>query len=229
MRRTSPVILVVLAFIIFATVACLCGPSNHTRGPLVFSPQGFPDAQVGTPYEATVSISQNETPAGSFYLSEGTLPPGLELVYMKAEDTARITGIPIQAGTYTFTISVWCFGTSINGQMGTKQYTIVVADLLQAEGLIFSPQELPDARAGVSYEAAIRISQNDTPVGGISLSDGTLPPGLELVFMDAEETAILAGTPTQEGTYAFTIRAWCFGTQESGQTGDKPYTLVVGP
>jgi len=229
MRRTSPIILVVLAFIIFATLACMCSFNNHTRGPLVFSPQELPDAQVGVPYEATIRISQNETPAGSISLSEGTLPPGLELVYTRAEDTARITGVPIQAGTYTFTIGVWCFGTSISGQTGMKQYTIVVADLPPAEGLIFSPEELPDARAGVSYEATISISQNGTPVGGISLADGTLPPGLELVFMDAEETAILAGTPTQEGTYTLIVSAWCFGTQESGQTGDKQYTLVVGP
>jgi hypothetical protein len=88
---------------------------------------------------------------------------------------------------------------------------------------------LPEAEAGVPYEATISISQNRTPVGGISLSEGTLPPGLELVYTQAENTGIITGTPTQDGTFAFTISVWCFGTQESGQTGDKQYTIVVEP
>ncbi len=126
MKRISPIALLVLAFVVFATVACMCSIFNPSK-PLVFNPDKLPDAQVGVPYEATISISQNRTPVGDISVSEGTLPSGLELVYVRAEDTAKITGTPTQAGTFTFTISVWCFGTSVNGQTGEKQYTIVVA------------------------------------------------------------------------------------------------------
>jgi hypothetical protein len=35
------------------------------------------------------------------------------------------------------------------------------------------------------------------------------------------------GTPTTPGSYTFTISVWCYGTNVSGQTGDKQYTLVV--
>lgn len=125
MKRISPIALLVLAFVVFATVACMCSILYPSK-PLVFSPDQLPDAQAGVPYEATIRISQNRTPAGSISISEGTLPLGLELVYTQAEDTAKITGTPTQAGTYTFTISVWCFGTNISGQTGEKQYTLVV-------------------------------------------------------------------------------------------------------
>ncbi len=125
MKRISPITLVVLAFVAFATMACMCS-SFIPREPLVFNPDKLPDAQVGIPYEVAISISQNQTPAGDISVSDGTLPPGLELVYVQAEDTAKITGTPTEAGTSTFTISVWCFGTSVNGQTGDKQYTLVV-------------------------------------------------------------------------------------------------------
>ena len=131
MKRISPIALVVLAFVIFATMACICSsvvPFLDPVEPLVFDPDELPDAQVGVPYEVTISISQNRTPAGDISLSEGTLPPELELVYVQAEDTAKITGTPTQAGTFAFTISVWCYGTSVNGQTGDKQYTIVVGE-----------------------------------------------------------------------------------------------------
>ena len=125
MKRISPIALVVLAFVIFATMACMCSYFFPDES-IVFNPDKLPDAQVGVPYEVTISISQNRTPAGDISLSEGMLPPGLELVYVKAEDTAKITGTPTEAGTFTFTISVWCFGTNEAGQTGEKQYTIVV-------------------------------------------------------------------------------------------------------
>ncbi len=131
MKRISPIALVVLAFVIFATMACMCSsvvPFLDPVEPLVFDPDLLPDAQVGVPYEVTISISQNRTPAGDFSLSEGALPPGLELVYVQAEDTAKITGTPTQAGTFAFTISVWCYGTSVNGQTGDKQYIIGVGE-----------------------------------------------------------------------------------------------------
>lgn len=130
MKRSSPIALIVLAFVIFATVACMCPsivPLIDPGKPLLFNPDKLPDARVGVPYEATISISQNRTPATEIFLSEGTLPPGLELVYVRGENTAKISGTPTQTGTTTFTISVWCLGTNTPGQTGDKQYTIVVA------------------------------------------------------------------------------------------------------
>ncbi len=97
------------------------------RGPLKFDPPSLPNAEVGIPYEAQIEITENVTPVGEFIVDPETLPPGLELLIVDdLEDTARITGVPEKAGTYTFTINVWCYGTMVSGQMGSKEYTIVV-------------------------------------------------------------------------------------------------------
>jgi hypothetical protein len=97
-----------------------------TGGPLKFSPDTLPDAQVGKAYDSEIRISLNSTPAGDIYVSNGALPTGLELVKVDGEDIAQINGTPSEAGTFSFTVSVWCYGTQVSGQTGEKDYTIVV-------------------------------------------------------------------------------------------------------
>jgi hypothetical protein len=97
-----------------------------TGGPLKFEPDALLPAQAGVMYEAEIRITGNNTPAGDFSLSNGTLPAGLELVKVEGEDAATISGIPEETGTFTFTVSVWCFGTQVSGQTGEKEYNIVV-------------------------------------------------------------------------------------------------------
>ena len=42
------------------------------------------------------------------------------------EDTIQISGTPSASGTFSFTISVWCYGTQVGGQTATQTYTLVV-------------------------------------------------------------------------------------------------------
>lgn len=106
------------------TLACmLFGPP---RGPLSFQPDTLPAARAGESYEARITISGNTTPAGEFSISEGALPPGLTLETIQADHSARISGIPVQPGSYKFKVYVWCYGTNVSGQTGEKDYTLVV-------------------------------------------------------------------------------------------------------
>lgn len=94
--------------------------------------------------------------------------------------------------------------------------------------LTFTPDALPDAAVGLSYSAVIMVAGNQTPVGNISADSG-LPPGLSLEWVESADRnrADLNGTPTTAGTYQLTISAWCLGTNVSGQTGTRQYTLIV--
>ncbi len=121
--KKKPLLLMACALLL--SVSCMLF-YGAPRGPLQFQPETLPAAQVGAAYEARVSISDNATPAGQFSVSEGALPPGLTLETLKGENTARISGTPVQAGTFKFKIFVWCYGTNISGQTGEKEYTIVV-------------------------------------------------------------------------------------------------------
>jgi hypothetical protein len=97
-----------------------------TSGPLTFAPAGLPAARVGVIYEEKISILGNVTPVDSFYLADGALPSGLELVPLEGEDAALISGIPTRPETSTFKISVTCFGTQVSGQSGDREYTLDV-------------------------------------------------------------------------------------------------------
>jgi len=95
--------------------------------------------------------------------------------------------------------------------------------------LQFKPDTLPPIRVGQPYQLDLLIAGNVTPVGNYSISDGSLPPGLTLVMDQNLRIGRIRGTPTQTGTYKFTVSVWCLGTNVNGQTGDKQYTLVVAP
>lgn len=93
--------------------------------------------------------------------------------------------------------------------------------------LKIEPESLPNAQTGVDYEVEILVSDNVTPISSVIISNGALPAGLELVFVDGEDSATISGTPEEPGTYTFTVFISCFGTMVGGQTGDKEYTIIV--
>ncbi len=138
MNRKSSFVFLALLLILSASIACSLFVPNvqpaedpepyfgPTGGPLKFTPENLPEAQVGNAYETKIEISLNNTPVGDFSISEGTLPEGLEFSFLEGEDAASITGTPTEAGTFTFTVSAWCFGTQVSGQTGEKTYSLTV-------------------------------------------------------------------------------------------------------
>ena len=112
-----------IACVLALTVVLGCMPQSE----LQFSPATLSDAQVGSPYAATITVSQAATPVDGASVQDGALPAGLELAVAKTPiDTIQISGTPTVAGTFTFTIYVWCYGTNVNGQTATQGYTLVV-------------------------------------------------------------------------------------------------------
>jgi hypothetical protein len=109
------------ALVLTVVVGCVPRPA------LEFSPTTLPDAQVGSAYAATITVSQTVTPVGGASVQDGALPAGLDLTLAKEPaDTIQISGTPAVAGTFSFTVYAWCYGTNVNGQTATQAYTLVV-------------------------------------------------------------------------------------------------------
>ena len=109
------------ALVLTAVLGCTPQPA------LQFSPATLRDAKVGSPYAATITVSQAATPVGGASVEDGALPAGLDLALAKSpENTIQISGTPTVAGTFSFTIEVWCYGTNVGGQTATQEYTLVV-------------------------------------------------------------------------------------------------------
>ena len=112
---------------IVACVFALSVATGCTDGELLFSPLILADAQLGSPYAATITVTQTRTPVGGAWVSDGALPAGLDLELGDQHDnTIQITGTPAAAGTFRFTVSVWCYGTNISGQTGSQKYALLV-------------------------------------------------------------------------------------------------------
>ena len=93
----------------------------------------------------------------------------------------------------------------------------------------FEPAQLPAAQVGQPYDVVIRVTHNRTPVDSVTLGGGALPAGLTLAKAPNGIGARIVGQPASAGTATFTVRVTCFGTNVSGQSGSRSYTLVVRP
>ena len=121
--RRSGYVLAMIGCVLALTAVLGCTP----RPALQFSPTTLPDAQVGSAYAATITVSQAATPVGGASVQDGALPAGLQLALAKEPiNTIQISGTPTVAGTFSFTIYVWCYGTNVGGQTATQEYTLVV-------------------------------------------------------------------------------------------------------
>jgi hypothetical protein len=113
-----------VAALAFSSLACW----RTNRPELVITPADLPEAQMGVPYDVEILVSQNETPVYLMSISEGTLPRGMVFEFDEDahEDKARISGVPEESGTFTFKVFVGCLGTSVNGQTGEREFTLIV-------------------------------------------------------------------------------------------------------
>jgi CSLREA domain-containing protein len=162
----------------------------------------LPNGTAGTAYNQTITAS----PSGSytFGVTAGSLPPGLSLA-----PSGALTGTPTTSGTYNFTVTA----TGAGSCTGNRAYTLTIG----CPTIVLAPTTLPNAQVNTSYSQTITA----TPASGsyiFGLTNGTLPTGLTL-----SAAGLLAGTPTQNGTFNFRITATGFGTC----SGFRDYQIVV--
>src|SRR5262249_7469364 len=149
-------------------------------------------------YSQSISASGGTTPY-TFSVS-GSLPNGLSL----DSSTGAITGTPMAAGNFNFTIKV----TDNNGCFASQAYSIMIS----CSTITINQTSLSSGMIGVAYSQTITAS-GGTGSYTFTVSSGSLPPGLSL----NSSTGVLSGTPTMPGMFSFTIKATdgngCFGTQ----------------
>ena len=92
----------------------------------------------------------------------------------------------------------------------------------------FTTASLPDGTVGTAYEALVEISGNVTPPAQVTISNGKLPPGLGIRPLENEGAGgRISGVPEAAGDFTFTVYIACYGTQVSGQTGSREYSIRV--
>ncbi|UPG88153.1 autotransporter domain-containing protein [Luteibacter aegosomaticola] len=169
------------------------------------TPSPLPSAVGGAAYSINIIATGGAAPY-TFQMTGGTLPVGMTL-----NPAGVISGTPIQAGTFNFSVRA----TDSSTQTADKAYQIVV----NAPGIALTPVTLPQGKVGDVYSSTTLTASGGTAPYTFSVTSGALPSGLTL-----RPTGVLSGSPTASGSFNVTVT----GTDRLGFTGSQPYTVTIG-
>ncbi len=151
----------------------------------------LPGGNYGSPYSGTIN-STGGVPPFTWSISAGALTPGLVLGSSNTSSVV-ISGTPTAQTNSNFTIEI----TDSLGNSASQPLTIAIGAPLP---LAVATTTLPNGSLSVSYPNTVLAATGGVPPFTWSLFSGTFPPGLTL---GADGT--ISGTPTQTGTFNFTV------------------------
>jgi large repetitive protein len=172
--------------------------------PLGISPSVLPNGRVGQSY-SVLFTGTGGTPGYTFSLATGALPPGLQL------NGGLLTGTPTTVGSYRFGVNVRDEAGDVNGNF----YTVVIDPALQP--LTITPSSIP-ATAPFQQGFSLQFGATGGTAPYTFAFSGTIPPGTS-----TNAAGLLSGTPSQGGTYTFTVEV----TDSREEKTSRTFTIRV--
>jgi uncharacterized protein YhjY with autotransporter beta-barrel domain len=182
---------------------------NVTGEPTItLTPLSLPGGLQNIAYAAQNIIASGGTAPHTYVVTAGALPSGITL-----STGGELAGTPSVSGTFNFTVTA----TDVNGYTGTRSYSLTITP---QPTISLSPVSLPTAFENQAYPAQTIVASGGTAAYSYTVTGGSLPAGVTL-----STGGTLAGMPTTNGTFNFTVTA----TDANGYTGNRAYSLVVTP
>ncbi|MBB4096888.1 putative Ig domain-containing protein [Sphingomonas kyeonggiensis] len=171
----------------------------------------LPAATVAGAYSQTLAASGGTGPY--HYSVTGTLPAGLTL-----STAGVLSGTPTEGGSFTLTVTA----TDSSGGSGPFSGNRTLGLTVNPPAITLAPATLTNATVGAAYTKAITAT-GGTGTYSFTTTD-TLPAGITLAT-----NGTLSGTPTQSGSFTFTVKATDQSTGTGAPySGTQSYTLIVG-
>ena len=167
----------------------------------------------GQSFSRTLSLSGVVLPPASITATT-PLPPGFALLNGISADTlvlpggTSLVGTPLEAGTFSFTLRA----QDSTGNIGVRTFTLTVASVTVPFSNLF------DGSVGVAYSQPLLAFNENPPTTWSVSATSILPPGLSL-----STAGLLSGTPTQAGTFSFTLNV----SDALGIARSQSYSLRV--
>ena len=181
-----------------------------TITPVVLSP-----GQQGVAYSSTTLTAAGGTGSYTWSLAGGSspLPPGLSL----GANGSISAGPPTTPGTYPFTVQVADGITT-----ATQGFSITINPPPPPPPSITTPT-VPQGEATVPYSTTLAEMGGTGPNFTWALASGSLPTGVGLA-----STGVISGTPTQTGSFPFTVTVTDSASMTSAPQGFT-LTVIAGP
>lgn len=176
-----------------------------------------PPSTIGLGQTYSFTFAANGSPAPSYGLVSGTLPPGLSL----NPATGLLSGTALSAGTFG---PIVVQAANAGGMLNTVAFSIsvlapTVTTLTPTPPLRFTIGSSALISASVGLPYSLTLIADGTPDPRYSITVGNLPRGL---FMNS--VGVISGTPLELGTTRFTVEA-----RNIAGSITVNITLVVGP
>jgi hypothetical protein len=226
MRRISLILTIALTCLAGVTVVSGASAGNFDKsrmGCVGEEPAVCPAATVGQSYSLTIYLTRDspsddprggDFPCATFRVSSGAFPPGLSV-----SDEGLVSGTPTQAGHYDFYLTVEYHKTpNCPGKTASDDHFVidVVSGAPPKPTVSVTTASLPDANINQPYTSP-GLTATGATVTSWTLAGGALPAGLTL-----GANGVISGTPTQSGTFTFTVQA-----NASGANATKQLSLFV--
>jgi hypothetical protein len=176
--------------------------------PLQITTSSLAGGQVGTSYQASVSVTGGTQPY-SWSIISGALPSSLAL----NPASGTISGMPSTAGNSSFTLKV-----SDSGSQSAQQPLVISVAAAPAAPLQITTSSLAGGQVGTSYQASVSVTGGTQPYSW-SIVSGALPSSLAL----NPASGTISGTPSTAGHSSFTMKV----NDSAGQSAQQPLAISV--
>jgi len=165
-----------------------CPPIDVTSTPLTLH-----DGAAGFAYGTVQFSASGGTGPYTFEASSGAIPSGMTL-----SSDGKLSGTPTEGGTFNFTVTATDTNGDPSGCTGQTTRSLTI----DCPTLTVSPTSLTDGTINVAYGPVQFIASGGSGSYLYEVTSGDLPAGM--TFSSGGE---LGGTPTEYGTFIFTVGA----------------------
>lgn len=179
--------------------------------PLEVTTQTLPDALEEAAYTQTLQATGGTLSGYTWALAPASaaLPAGLTL-----GTDGTISGTPTVSGTFVFTVRV----TDADAVFDDGDVMLVIVASVE-----IATTTLPIGIDGTAYDQTISTQFGSGAGYTWAVTGGSLPPGLALGTVAGTSTT-LSGTPTQAGTFGFTVTV-----TDGASTDDQDFSVEIKP